>query len=176
MTQDQHSIEGLMALVSEYGQCRWSEGSSGATHLDGLGERRSREEAAALYKQIENYAAHLQQRPLPVREGMLREALEAILKQPQETMSDGKAVAAMVRIARNALAASPSLPVRAAPTPEQIAAGVKAMRDNGWHLDTDELAQTMPLVYAAMMGVQNRGEETGTGGDGVNPSHGGQSE
>lgn len=32
-----------------------------------------------------------------------RSALEAILRQPQETMSDGKAVAAMVRIARTAL-------------------------------------------------------------------------
>lgn len=45
-------IEAVMELVSEYGQCRWSEGSSGATYLDRAGERRSREEAAELYAQI----------------------------------------------------------------------------------------------------------------------------
>jgi hypothetical protein len=54
-----HTVAGLMELVSEYGQCRWSEGSSGATYLDRMGERRSREEAADLYKQIETYAAQL---------------------------------------------------------------------------------------------------------------------
>lgn len=58
-TNDPLTVAGLMELVSEYGQCRWSEGSSGATYLDPLGERRSREEAADLYKQIEEYAARL---------------------------------------------------------------------------------------------------------------------
>lgn len=48
------TVDDVMALVSEYGQCRWSEGSSGATFLDRMGERRSREEAADLYQQIRN--------------------------------------------------------------------------------------------------------------------------
>lgn len=55
----EYTVAGLMELVSEFGQCRWSEGSSGATYLDRVGERRSREEAADLYKQIEVYAAKL---------------------------------------------------------------------------------------------------------------------
>lgn len=57
--EQQHTVAGLMELVSEYGQCRWSEGSSGATYLDRSGERRSREEAADLYQQIRTYAVGL---------------------------------------------------------------------------------------------------------------------
>lgn len=53
------TVEQLMELESEYGQCRWSEGSSGATFLDRMGEKRSREEAADLYQQIKAYAAKL---------------------------------------------------------------------------------------------------------------------
>jgi hypothetical protein len=45
----------------------------------------------------------------------LRDALEAILRQPQETMSDGKALAAMVRIARAALKAKDVSGVKASP-------------------------------------------------------------
>jgi hypothetical protein len=59
MADAQHTVAGLMELVSEYGHSRWSEGSSGATHLDRVGERRMREEAFDLYKQIEAYAAAL---------------------------------------------------------------------------------------------------------------------
>lgn len=62
------TVEGLMALVSEYGQCRWSEGSAGATYLDRMGESRSREEAADLYKEIEAYAAKLSALPPPPKE------------------------------------------------------------------------------------------------------------
>jgi hypothetical protein len=61
MDEQKHTVAGLLALVSEYGQCRWSEGSSGATHLDRMGERRSREEAYDLYQQIEQYAKALQE-------------------------------------------------------------------------------------------------------------------
>lgn len=59
MADKQHTVAGLMGLVSEFGQCRWSEGAAGATYLDRAGERRSREEAADLYKEIEAYAARL---------------------------------------------------------------------------------------------------------------------
>lgn len=59
MAEAQNTVAGLMELVSEFGQCRWSEGSSGATYLDPIGERRSREEAADLYREIEAYAAKL---------------------------------------------------------------------------------------------------------------------
>jgi hypothetical protein len=58
-TNGPFTVAGLMELVSEYGQCRWSEGSSGATYFDPLGERRSREEAADLYKQIEECVVKL---------------------------------------------------------------------------------------------------------------------
>jgi hypothetical protein len=59
MSNEPATVAELMELVSEFGQCRWSEGSSGATYLDRVGERRSREEAADLYQQIGAYAARL---------------------------------------------------------------------------------------------------------------------
>lgn len=64
MTQ-QKSIEGLMQLVAEYGQARWSEGGSAATYLDRATERHRREEAADLSKEIRAYAADLLEAPAP---------------------------------------------------------------------------------------------------------------
>lgn len=59
--QDAVSVEGLMEMVSEFGQCRWSEALSGAPYLDRVGERRSREEAAELYISIRAYAQRLKE-------------------------------------------------------------------------------------------------------------------
>lgn len=56
---DKPSVDGLMNLVGEFGQMRWSEGSTGATYLDRAGERRAREEAADTYVEIRAYAERL---------------------------------------------------------------------------------------------------------------------
>lgn len=111
--EEQPSVEKLMALVSEYGQCRWSEGSSGATHLDRMGEKRSREEAADLYAQIERMAAHLQQRPLTGRE---RDETKRPSMSMFATADDYNA--AMDEWLGSGTA--PSLPVREEPTPLTI--------------------------------------------------------
>jgi hypothetical protein len=44
-------------------------------------------------------------------------------------------------------------PLDEAPTSEQLDAGLKAMRDDGWRLDTDELRHSLALVYRAMAGA-----------------------
>jgi hypothetical protein len=58
----------IMALVSEYGQTRWSEGSYGATYRAPLQERRDREEAFKLYAQIEAAVAALAAVPAAAQE------------------------------------------------------------------------------------------------------------
>lgn len=181
MTQDQHSIEGLMALISEYGHCRWSEGSSSATHLDHMGEQRSREEAADLYKQIESYAAHLQQRPLPVREGSAdsRALVQAIAghidgwrsatfgwqgdADPAKAESNKqRAIQAHAAECMRRISAvfAPSLPVREEPTDEHLESLIENS-DGHWKEDVFCIGgpELMELLRAASSpSVQNMGE------------------
>ena len=75
-----HTTEGLMQLVSEFGQCRWSEGTYGASFIAKGQERGQREEAAKLYEEIRSYATALCQQG-----EILRQAREFI-----DTVHDGE--------------------------------------------------------------------------------------